>query len=279
MTLRALVGVKRVVDYVAKVYAQPDKKGDKLDGQKFSINPFCEIAVEAAVRLKEQKHVTDILAVSIGCDRPYCVHRRSRDQLQTAMALGADRAMMIKTPLPTDQLLQPLAVAKIFKKIVETENPGLVILGKQAIDSDSNQVGQILAALLDWPQITFCSALEVKCKTTERCILGAREIDQGLQQMKFHAVCGSRATQVRVPLPAVVTCDLRLNKPRYATLPNVIKARKRPIEVKTAEELGVDVSPRLEILSVEEPPQRKKGLRVSSVDELLEKLTQAGVIS
>ncbi|KAL8447620.1 hypothetical protein Emag_004230 [Eimeria magna] len=233
MTLRALVGVKRVVDYAAKVYVQADKKGVNIDGQKFSLNPFCEIAVEAAVRLKEQKHVVDILAVSVGCDRPVTF---------------------------------PLAVAKIFKRIVETENPDLVILGKQAIDSDSNQVGQILAALLDWPQITFCSALEVKCDTTKRCILGAREIDQGIQQ-------------VRVPLPAVVTCDLRLNKPRYATLPNVIKARKRPIEVKTAEELGVDVSPRLEILSVEERPQRKNGVRVSNVDELLEKLTQAGVIS
>ncbi|XP_026191529.1 electron transfer flavoprotein subunit beta [Cyclospora cayetanensis] len=258
MALRALVGVKRVIDHAAKVYVHPNKRGMIKEGQKHSINPFCEIAVEAAVRLKEQNVIKEIIAVSVGCDR-------AKEQLHTVLALGADKALLIRTELEPDQTLQPLAVAKLFKSIIDKEKPNIVFLGKQAIDADSNQVGQLLAGLLGWPQITFCSDLELQCNREGYVAIGTREVDQGLQK-------------VRAPLPLVITCDLRMNQPRFVSLPNLIKARKKTIKLLDAQELGVDISPRLQILRVEEPPERKRGVRVHSVDELLQNLrTQCGV--
>jgi len=242
--MKALVSVKRVIDFNVKVRVKPDASGIDMANVKMSMNPFDEIAVEEAVRLKEKGVATEIVAVSCGVTA-------SQETLRTALALGADRAILVQT----DQELQPLAVAKLLRAIIAKEAPQLVILGKQAIDDDANQTGQMLAALLDWPQATFASKLDIaNGKATVK-----REVDGGLET-------------VEVGLPAVVTTDLRLNEPRYATLPNIMKAKKKPLETVTPEALGVDVTPRLATLKVTEPPKRKGGGRVADVKELVAKL-------
>jgi electron transfer flavoprotein beta subunit len=242
--MKVLVAVKRVVDYSVKVHIRRDGKGIELSGVKMSLNPFDEIAVEEAVRLKEQGIASEIIVVSIG-------DTSTQESLRAAMALGADRAIHVQTPLET----QPLGVAKTLKALVERDNPQLVILGKQAIDDDFNQTGQMLAALLNWPQGTFVSSLKIEGKD----IQVVREVDSGLETLKM-------------ALPAVVTTDLRLNQPRYATLPNIMKAKQKPMEVLTPEALSVDLTPHLQTLHVSEPPQRKQGIKVESVDVLLDKL-------
>jgi electron transfer flavoprotein beta subunit len=242
--MKVLVPVKRVVDYNVKVRVRPDGTGVDTANVKMSMNPFDEIAVEEAVRLKEKGTATEIVAVSCGV-------ATCQETLRTALALGADRAVLVQT----DTELQPLAVAKLLRAIVEKESPGLVILGKQAIDDDANQTGQMLAALLDWPQATFASKVDIAdSKATVK-----REVDGGLET-------------VEVALPAVITTDLRLNEPRYATLPNIMKAKKKPLETLTPEALGVDVAPRLKTLRVTEPAKRKGGGRVADVKELVAKL-------
>jgi electron transfer flavoprotein beta subunit len=239
-----LVAVKRVIDFNVKVRVRPDGSGVETANVKMSMNPFDEIAIEEAVRLKERGIATEVVAVS-------CGPSQAQETLRTALALGADRAILVETPAE----LQPLAVAKLLRAIVDREQPRLVILGKQAIDDDANQTGQMLAALLDWPQATFASKLEL---AGERATV-EREIDGGLET-------------VEVRLPAVVTTDLRLNEPRYATLPNIMKAKKKPLAIVKPEELGVDVTPRLRTLKVVEPPKRTGGGRVQDVQELVSKL-------
>jgi electron transfer flavoprotein beta subunit len=242
--LKVIVPVKRVVDYNVKVRVRPDGSGVDTANVKMSMNPFDEIAVEEAVRLKEKGTATEIIAVSCGI-------AACQETLRTALALGADRAILVHT----DVELQPLAVAKLLRAIVDRESPQLVILGKQAIDDDANQTGQMLAALLDWPQATFASKVDV----ADGKASVKREVDGGLET-------------VDVALPAVVTTDLRLNEPRYATLPNIMKAKKKPLETLTPDALGVDVAPRLTTLRVVEPARRKGGGRVADVKELVAKL-------
>ena len=250
--MKILVPVKRVVDYNVKVRVKPDGSGVDTANVKMSMNPFDEIAVEEAVRLKEKGVATEILAVS--CGPTAC-----QETLRTALALGADRAILVETNVE----LQPLAVAKVLKAIVDKEASQLAIVGKQAIDDDSNQTGQMLAALLDWPQATFASKLDI---ANGRAIV-KREVDGGTET-------------VDIALPAVVTTDLRLNEPRYATLPNIMKAKKKPLETIKPEALGVDVTPRLKTLKVVEPPKRKGGGKVADVKELVAKLrTEAKVIA
>ena len=251
MSMKVLVAVKRVVDYNVKIRVKADKTGVDLANVKMSMNPFDEIAVEEAVRLKEAGTATEVIAVSIG-------PAQAQETLRTALAMGADRGILVKT----DAEVQPLAVAKILAKIAAAEQPQLVIVGKQAIDDDSNQTGQMLAALMNWPQGTFANKVALADgKTTV-----VREVDGGLET-------------VELKLPAVVTTDLRLNEPRYASLPNIMKAKKKPIDEKTPEEFGVDIAPRLKTLSVEEPPKRKAGIKVPDVATLVDKLkTEAGVI-
>jgi electron transfer flavoprotein beta subunit len=250
--MKLLVAVKRVIDFNVKVRVKSDGTGVETANVKMSMNPFDEIAVEEAVRLKEKGIATEIIAVS-------CGPTAAQETLRTALALGADRAILVET---TEEL-QPLAVAKLLRAIVEKEQPKLVILGKQAIDDDSNQTGQMLAALLDWPQATFASKLDLAGDAATV----KREIDGGLET-------------VALPLPAVVTTDLRLNEPRYATLPNIMKAKKKPLENVTPAVLGVDVTPRLKTLKVVEPPKRKGGGRVADVKELVTKLrNEAKVLS
>uniref|UniRef100_A0A7S4VXZ4 Electron transfer flavoprotein subunit beta n=1 Tax=Alexandrium monilatum TaxID=311494 RepID=A0A7S4VXZ4_9DINO len=255
--MRGLVAVKRVVDYAVKVRVKKDLSAVELDNVKMSMNPFCEIAVEEGLRLKEKGHLSELVAVSCGPDK--CA-----ETLRQALAMGADRAIHLKTPMRTDQELQPLAVAKLLAKVVEKESPSMVLLGKQAIDDDSNQTGSLLAGLMGWPQAGSASKVEVDDGKT--LIKVAREVDSGIQE-------------VQMPLPAIVTADLRLNEPRYATLPNLMKAKKKPMEVIDASSLGVDMAPRLQVLKVEEPPARAGGKKVDSVDELVEKLkTEAKVL-
>ena len=242
--MKVLVAVKRVVDYNEKVRVKPDGSGVETANVKMSMNPFDEIAVEEAMRLKEAGVATEIVAVSIGT-------AQCQETLRTALAIGADRAILVETGVE----IQPLAVAKLLKAIVAKEQPGLVILGKQAIDDDSNQTGQMLAALLGWSQATFASKVKVSGAVAEV----TREVDGGLET-------------ISVKLPAVVTTDLRLNEPRYVTLPNIMKAKKKPLETLTPETLGVDVAPRLKTLKVQEPPKRSAGKLVKSVQELVEKL-------
>lgn len=251
MSMKVLVAVKRVVDYNVKIRVKADKTGVDLANVKMSMNPFDEIAVEEAVRLKEAGTATEVIAVSIG-------PAQAQETLRTALAMGADRGILVKT----DSEVQPLAVAKILAKIAEAEQPQLVIVGKQAIDDDSNQTGQMLAALMGWPQGTFANKVALADgKTTV-----VREVDGGLET-------------VELKLPAVVTTDLRLNEPRYASLPNIMKAKKKPIDEKTPDDFGVDIAPRLKTLSVEEPPKRKAGIKVPDVATLVDKLkTEAGVI-
>jgi len=242
--MKVLVAVKRVVDYNVKVRVKSDNTGVELANVKMSMNPFDEIAVEEAVRLKESGKATEIVVVSMG-------PAAAQETIRTALAMGADRGILVQS----DAELQPLAVAKLLKALVAKENPNLVILGKQAIDDDSNQTGQMLAALLGWPQGTFASkvALEADKATV------TREVDGGLET-------------VSLKLPAVVTTDLRLNEPRYASLPNIMKAKKKPIETVAPDALGVDVAPRLKTLKVEEPPKRKGGAKVADVSALVDKL-------
>ncbi len=249
--MKVLVAVKRVVDYNVKVRVKSDGSGVDLANVKMSMNPFDEIAIEEAVRLREKGVVTEIIAVSCGV-------LACQETLRTAMAIGADRAILVET----DVELQPLAVAKLLKSLVEREQPGLVILGKQAIDDDCNQTGQMLAALGDMPQATFASKVEV----SDGCARVTREVDGGLETLKL-------------TLPAVVTTDLRLNEPRYVTLPNIMKAKKKPLEVLKPADLGVDVIPRIKTLKVSEPPRRAAGIKVPDVATLISKLkTEAKVI-
>jgi electron transfer flavoprotein beta subunit len=248
--MKVLVPVKRVIDFNVAVRVKSDRSGVDLANVKMAINPFDEIAVEEAVRLKEHGAATEIIAVSIG-------PAGAQETLRTALAMGADRGILVKHDGPTE----PLAVAKILKAIAEEEQPALIILGKQAIDDDSNQTGQMLAALLDWPQGTFAAKLEIA--NGEAAV--TREVDGGLQT-------------VSLKLPAIVTTDLRLNQPRYASLPNIMKARKKPIAEKSVVDYGVDPTPRLKVLEVNEPVTRRAGTRVASATELVERLRERGVI-
>jgi electron transfer flavoprotein beta subunit len=249
--MKILVPVKRVVDFNVKIRVKADGSGVELSNIKMSMNPFDEIAVEEAIRLKEQGKATEIVAVSIG-------PQQAQETIRTALAMGADRGILVKTA----ETVEPLGVAKILKKIVEEEGPQLVILGKQAIDDDSNQTGQMLAALLGWPQGTFASKIVV----TDGGIDVTREVDGGLQT-------------VALKLPAIVTTDLRLNEPRYASLPNIMKAKKKPLAETTPETLGVDVAQRLKVLKTVEPGGRKAGVKVASVADLVQKLkVEAGVL-
>ena len=248
--MKVLVPVKRVVDFNVKVRVKADQSGVDLANVKMSMNPFDEIAVEEAVRLKEKGKAKEVVVLSIGPGQ-------ASETIRTALAMGADRGILVKT----DQTIEPLAVAKIIKAVVEAEKPDVVIAGKQAIDDDANQVGQMLAALLDWPQATFAHALELG----EGSAKVSREIDGGLQT-------------VEVKLPAVITTDLRLNQPRYASLPNIMKAKKKPIEEKSPADFGVDITPRLKVLKVSEPPKRGGGVKLASVSELLDRLKADGVL-
>src|SRR5215468_2238106 len=249
--MKVLVPVKRVIDYNVKIRVKTDGTGVELANVKMSMNPFDEIAVEEAIRLKEAGKATEIVAVSIG-------PAQASETIRTALAMGADRGILVKV----DQSVEPLAVAKILKGIVDAEKPGLVILGKQAIDDDCNQTGQMLAALLNWPQGTFASKLAIDGDA----ILVTREVDGGLQTVKLKA-------------PAIVTTDLRLNEPRYASLPNIMKAKKKPIDEKTPDAYAVDITPRLDVLKTTEPAGRKAGVKVKTVGELVEKLkNEMGVI-
>jgi electron transfer flavoprotein beta subunit len=242
--MKILVPVKRVVDYNVKVRVKSDGSGVDIANVKMSMNPFDEIALEEAVRLKEKGAATEVIAVSCGV-------AQCQETLRTAMAIGADRAILVQT----DEDLQPLAVAKLLKKLVDQEQPGLVILGKQAIDDDANQTGQMLAALADLPQATFASKVEL----ADGRVLVTREVDGGAETLEL-------------TIPAVVTTDLRLNEPRYVTLPNIMKAKKKPLDTVTPQDLGVDAKPRLKILRVAEPPRRGAGVKVPDVATLVEKL-------
>ncbi len=248
--MKVIVPVKRVVDYNVKIRIKSDKSGVELTNVKMSMNPFDEIAVEEAVRLKEKGIVSEIVVVSIGPDK-------AQDVIRTAMAVGADRGILVKTDAPTDLGgVEPLAVAKILKALINKEQPNLVIMGKQSIDDDSNQTGQMLAAMMGWPQATFASEVVFGSDGSAQV---TREIDGGLETLQ-------------IALPAVITTDLRLNEPRYAALPNIMKAKQKPMETLTADDLGVDFTPRLKLVSLEEPPVRKAGIKVESVDALIDKL-------
>jgi electron transfer flavoprotein beta subunit len=249
--MKILVTVKRVVDYNVKIRVKPDGSGVELANVKMSMNPFDEISVEEALRLKEAGKASEVVVVSIG-------PAKAEETLRTALAMGADRAILVET----DAAVEPLAVAKILKGVVEAEQPGLVIVGKQAIDNDSNQTGQMLSALLGWSQGTFASKVDLGAdKATV-----TREVDGGLQT-------------IGIKLPAVVTTDLRLNEPRYASLPNIMKAKKKPLDKKSPADFGVDTTPRLTVLKTEEPAGRKAGVKVASVAELVDKLkNEAGVL-
>ena len=250
--MKVLVPIKRVVDYNVKVRPKADESGVDLNNVKMAINPFCEIAVEEAVRLKEAGSATEIIAVTVGAEN-------AQEQLRTALALGADKAILVETDLE----VEPLGISKVLKAIVEKESPNLIIMGKQAIDGDNNQTGQMLAALMNYPQATFASELKIE---GEKAVV-TREVDGGLQTISIN-------------LPAVVTSDLRLNEPRYASLPNIMKAKQKPLEVIKSDDLGVDLNPRISTLKVSHPPEREAGIIVESVDQLVEKLkNEAKVIS
>lgn len=251
--MKILVPVKRVVDYNVKIRVKPDGSGVELANVKMSMNPFDEIAVEEALRLKEAGTASEVVAVSIG-------PAKAQETIRTALAMGADRGILVQ--VDDNETVEPLAVAKILKGIVDEESPGLVILGKQAIDDDCNQTGQMLAALLNWSQATFASKVVIE----DGNALVTREVDGGLETLKL-------------TMPAIVTTDLRLNEPRYASLPNIMKAKKKPLDTKTAADYGVDTAPRLKVLETVEPPTRKAGVLVSDVSELVAKLKdEAGVI-
>ena len=250
--MKIIVPIKRVVDYNVKVRPLGDQSDVDLNNVKMAMNPFCEIAIEEAVRLKEAGTATEVIAVTVG-------KSDSQEQLRTALALGADRAILVET----DSLLEPLAIAKALAKVIEAEAPKLVILGKQAIDGDNNQTGQMLAALLNYGQATFASEISIDGDSASV----TREIDGGLQTVK-------------VSLPAIITTDLRLNEPRYASLPNIMKAKKKELDVQPIDAMGIDTAPRMELLSVELPAARQEGIKVESVEELVSKLkNEAKVIS
>ncbi len=250
--MKILIAVKRVADYNVKVRAKSDQTGPDLANVKMAINPFCEIAVEEAVRMKEKGIAEEVVAVSIG-------PQAAQEQIRTALALGADRGILVQT----DANLEPLAIAKCFKALCDKENPDMVLLGKQAIDGDNNQTGQMIAALTGWPQATFASEINIEGDQ----VTVVREVDAGLQTVKLK-------------LPAVVTADLRLNEPRYASLPNIMKAKKKPIDTTTPEELGVDITRRVTLLKATPPPERAAGVKVEDVAELVDKLkNEAKVIS
>jgi len=255
MALKVLVGCKRVIDYAVKIRVRPDKLGVVTDGVKHSMNPFDEIAVEEAVRMKEKKIAKEIVVVS-------CGPAQSAETIRTALAMGADRGVHIEIPADQMSVLQPIHVSKILAKLAEKESADVIMLGKLAIDDDSNQTAQMTASLLDWPQGVFASKIEQKDKQLEV----VREVDGGLETIK-------------VNLPAVLSADLRLNEPRYATLPNIMKAKKKKIEKMKPDALGVDISPRIEVVSVEDPPVREAGQAVADVDELLGKLKDKGFSS
>ena len=249
--MKVLVPIKRVVDYNVKIRVKSDNSGVELSNVKMSMNPFDEIAVEEAIKLKEAGTVSEIVVLSIG-------PQQSQETIRTALAMGADRGILVKT----DELVEPLNVAKIIKAVSEEENPDLIILGKQAIDDDSNQTGQMLAALLGWSQGTFASELKINDGKANV----VREIDGGLQTLE-------------ITLPSIITTDLRLNEPRYASLPNIMKAKKKPIDEKLPEDYNMEISPMLEIVKVSEPAQREAGIKVETVEELVDKLkNEAGVI-
>jgi len=252
--MKVLVPVKRVIDYNVKVRVKADGTGVDLANVKMSMNPFDEIAVEAAIRLKEAGQAEEIVVVSIGVEK-------AQETLRTALAMGADRAILVKATEDVHTDIEPLAVAKILKGVVDEEQPGLVICGKQAIDNDLNATGQMLAALLGWSQATFASELAVEGDSA----VVTREVDGGLQTIK-------------VKMPSIVTVDLRLNEPRYASLPNIMKAKKKPLDLKTADDYGVDVTPRLSIVKTTEPEARAAGIKVGSVDELVAKLKEVGAV-
>ncbi len=250
--MKIVVPIKRVVDYNVKVRPLGDQSDVDLNNVKMAMNPFCEIAIEEAVRLKEAGTANEVIAVTVG-------KSDSQEQLRTALALGADRAILVET----DSLLEPLAIAKALAKVIEAESPQLVILGKQAIDGDNNQTGQMLAALLNYGQATFASEISIDGDS----VSVTREIDGGLQTIK-------------VSLPAIITTDLRLNEPRYASLPNIMKAKKKELDIQPIDAMGIDTAPRIELLSVELPPARQEGIKVESVEELVSKLkNEAKVIS
>jgi len=242
--MKILVAVKRVIDYNVQIRVKEDGSGVVTDNVKMSTNPPDDNAIEEAVKIKESGKATEIIAVTVG-------EEKAQETVRKALAVGADRGVHVKT----EGTLEPLAVSKIIQKIVEKENPDLIFMGKQAIDDDCNQTGQMLSALLNWPQATFASKIEVKDKSLEV----TREIDEGLETIEIN-------------IPAIVTCDLRLNEPRYASLPNIMKAKKKPIEEINVSDLGIDITPRVELLKVEEPPKRKAGIKVANVAELVQKL-------
>ena len=242
--MKILVTVKRVIDYNVQVRVKSDNSGVEKENVKMSMNPPDENAVEEALRIKEAGKADEIIILSIG-------EEKCQETIRTALAMGADRGILVKT----NDEIEPLSVSKIVAKIAETENPGLILMGKQAIDDDSNQTAQMTSALLDWPQATFASKIEME----ENTAIITREIDEGLER-------------IRVNMPFIASCDLRLNEPRYASLPNIMKAKKKPIEIKSTEELGVDTKPRIENLKISEPPSRQKGVMVSDVAELVQKL-------
>ncbi|MCO4778315.1 MULTISPECIES: electron transfer flavoprotein subunit beta/FixA family protein [Lentibacter] len=252
--MKVLVPVKRVIDYNVKVRVKADGSGVDLANVKMSMNPFDEIAVEEAIRLKEAGKAEEVIAVSIGV-------KQAQETLRTALAMGADRAILVVATDDVHQDIEPLAVAKILAKVVEEEQPGIVLAGKQAIDNDMNATGQMLSALLGWSQGTFASELDVQ---GDKAVV-TREVDGGLQT-------------INVTMPAIITVDLRLNEPRYASLPNIMKAKKKPLDEKTAADYGVDVTPRLAVVSTTEPEARKAGEIVGSVDELVAKLKEAGAV-
>ena len=242
--MKILVAVKRVIDYNVQIRVKEDGSGVVTDNVKMSTNPPDDNAIEEAVKIKEAGKATEIVAITVGEDK-------AQETVRKALAVGADKGIHVKT----DVILEPLAVSKIIQKIVEKEKPDLVFMGKQAIDDDCNQTGQMLSALLNWPQATFASNIEVKDNTLEV----TREIDEGLETIEIN-------------IPAIVTCDLRLNEPRYASLPNIMKAKKKPIEEINVSDLGIDITPRVQQLKVEEPPKRKAGIKVANVAELVQKL-------
>ena len=249
--MKVLVPIKRVVDYNVKIRVKSDNSGVELANVKMSMNPFDEIAVEEAIRLKEAGTVSEIIVLSVG-------PQQSQETIRTALAMGADRGILIKT----DELVEPLNVAKLIKAVSDEENPEIIILGKQAIDDDSNQTGQMLSALLGWSQGTFASELKI----SDGKINVIREVDGGLQT-------------INLKLPSVITTDLRLNEPRYASLPNIMKAKKKPIEEKSPEDYGIEITSMLEVVKVSEPAQREAGIKVETVEELVDKLkNEAGVI-
>ena len=242
--MKILVTVKRVIDYNVQVRVKSDNSGVEKENVKMSMNPPDENAVEEALRIKEAGKADEIIILSIG-------EEKCQETIRTALAMGADRGILVKT----NDEIEPLSVSKIVAKIAEIENPGLILMGKQAIDDDSNQTAQMTSALLDWPQATFASKIEME----ENTAIITREIDEGLER-------------IRVNIPFIASCDLRLNEPRYASLPNIMKAKKKPIEIKSTEELGIDTKPRIENLKISEPPSRQKGVMVSDVAELVQKL-------